>query len=59
MSGAPPPIPPKNASGGQGAALHLPAFEKAGPKLFNGKVLWCEQLAVNTEYSEIARVAIH
>ena len=44
MSGALPPTPP-------------PAFEKAGPKLFNGKVLGCEQSAVNTEYSVFARVA--
>ena len=47
----------KGASGGQGAALHLPAFVKAGPKLFYGKVLGCEQSAVNLEYSEFARVA--
>ena len=44
MSGALPPTPP-------------PAFEKAGPKLFYGKVLRCEQRAVNTEYSVFARPA--
>ena len=57
MSGALPPTPHGDASGGQGAALHLPAFVKAGPKLFYGKVLGCEQSAVNTEYSVFARVA--
>ena len=44
MSGALPPTPP-------------PAFEKAGPKLFYGKVLWGEQRAVNIEYSVFARPA--
>ena len=54
MSGALPPTPHGDASGGQGAALHLPAFEKAGPKLFYGKVLGYEQSEVNIEYSVFA-----
>ena len=68
LSGAIPPTPPKDASGGDsrgvapepheeflGALPRTPsAFEKAEPKLFYEKVLWCEQSAVNTEYSVFA-----